>query len=343
MSSAVVFNTVSIERNRRRDTTRPLISVVVPVYNEEACLVPLHRRLTDVLSKLDDSYEILFINDGSYDHSLEILRQLQLVDPHVGYHSFTRNFGHESASTCGLLEARGQTVVIIDADLQDPPELIDELLDRWREGYDLIYARRRSRQGETWLTRATSHAFYRLLDRLTRIDMPVDTGDFRLMDRAVVDAFARLPERNRFVRGMIAWTGFRKTAVHYDRDARLAGETKYNFAKRLGLALDAICGFSTVPLRWITYAGGIASGLAGALFCVALGVAIYAGLGSAGGTFLAAALTLLAGVQLLTIGLVGEYVGRILIEVQGRPLYLLAESGTPLYRTPATTADRAAG
>lgn len=342
MSTIVLRKSVSLEQ-RRRDTTRPLISVVVPVYNEEACLAALHRRLSDVLSTLDDSYEILFINDGSRDRSLEIIRQLQLVDPHVGYHSFTRNFGHESASTCGLLEARGQTVVIIDADLQDPPELIAELLDRWREGFDLIYARRRSRQGETWLTRATSHAFYRLLDRVTRVDMPVDTGDFRLMDRAVVDAFAQLPERNRFVRGMIAWTGFRKTAVYYDRDARLAGETKYNFTKRLGLALDAICGFSTVPLRWITYAGGLTSGLAVALFGLALSVAMFSGLGTAAWTFLAAALTLLAGVQLLTIGLVGEYVGRILIEVQGRPLYLLAESGTPLNSTASVQGDRVAG
>ncbi|MBX3413999.1 MAG: glycosyltransferase family 2 protein [Pirellulales bacterium] len=342
MSSAVVLSKVPLER-RRRDVSRPLVSVVVPVFNEEACLPALHRRLTEVLSTLDDSYEILFVNDGSRDRSLEIMRQLQLIDPHVGYHSFTRNFGHESASTCGLLEAQGQTVVIIDADLQDPPELIAQLLERWREGYDLVYAQRRSRQGETWLTRSTSHAFYRLLNRVTRVDMPVDTGDFRLMDRTVVEAFRRLPERNRFVRGMIAWTGFRKSAVYYDRDARLAGETKYNFTKRLGLALDAICGFSTLPLRWITYAGGITAGVAGALFAMALLVGLFSSVGAAGWIVLAAALTLLAGVQLLTVGLVGEYVGRILIEVQARPLYLLGESHAPAIRVAGPVLDRIAG
>lgn len=342
MSSSVVFSTVSIER-RQRDTARPLVSVVVPVFNEEDCLAALHRRLTDVLSKLGDDYEILFVDDGSHDRSLEILRQLQRVDPRVGYHSFSRNFGHESASTCGLLEAQGQTVVIIDADLQDPPELIAELLERWHEGYDLIYAQRSSRQGETWLTRFTSHAFYRLLDRLTRVEMPVDTGDYRLMDRAVVEAFRRLPERNRFVRGMIAWTGFRKTAVFYDRDARLAGETKYNFRKRLRLALDAICGFSTVPLRWITYAGALTSAAAAFAFCGALVATVVWGLASVGWAMLAAALTLLAGVQLLALGLLGEYVGRILVEVQARPLYLVGEAAEPLARLSATQADRAAG
>lgn len=341
MSSDDVPSTVSIAQ-RRRDPARPLISVVVPVYNEEACLGALHRRLTDVLSKLGDDYEILFINDGSHDRSLEIIRQLQRLDPHVGYQSFTRNFGHESASTCGLLEASGQTVIIIDADLQDPPELIAELLDRWYQGYDLIYAQRSSRQGESWLTRLTSHAFYRLLDRVTRVEMPVDTGDYRLMDRAVVDAFAQLPERNRFVRGMIAWTGFRKTAVFYHRDARLAGETKYNFGKRLGLALDAICGFSTVPLRWITYAGALTSAAAAATFGGAFAGAVVWGLAGVGWAMLAAALTLLAGVQLLTVGLVGEYVGRILIEVQGRPLYLVGESSAPPARTATIGTERAA-
>lgn len=323
-------------RQRQRDASRPLISIVVPVYNEEGCLSALHARLTPMLRSLTDDYEIILVNDGSQDRSLEILRQLQDDDPHVGYVSFARNFGHEAATTCGLLQARGQTVVIIDADLQDPPEVIPEMLAQWEAGYDLVYAQRRARYGESAFTRLTSHLFYRVLQRVSKVDVPVDTGDFRLMDRAVVDAFAQLPERNRFVRGMIAWTGFSKTNVRYERDARHAGETKYYFAKRLSLAFDAICGMSTVPLRWITYAGALISLAAAGGVALGMLAWLVSGVAAWGWLALASCVVSLTGGQLLTLGLVGEYVGRIYTEVQARPLYVVVEDA------PAAGANAAA-
>lgn len=313
---------------RKRDETRPLVSVVVPVYNEEECLNALHQRLTAVLECLREDYEILFINDGSKDSSLYLLRGLRDKDPRVGYYSFSRNFGHESATTCGLLKARGQTVILIDADLQDPPELIPEMVERWREGYDIVYAQRRTRAGESWFTRATSHLFYRTYRWLARVEIPVDTGDFRLMDRKVVDAFASLPERSRFVRGMISWTGFRQTAILFDRDPRLAGQTKYNFLKRLRLAADAFCGMSVLPLRGITYLGllmGVASLLTGIGSAFATVLFGWAG----GSWYVAAAAFFFSGVQLLSVGLVGEYVGRIYLEVQQRPVFIVAEADEP--------------
>ncbi|MDH7568456.1 MAG: glycosyltransferase, partial [Armatimonadota bacterium] len=221
------------------DTTE--LSVVIPVYNEEGCLRELHRRLTAVLKAVASSYEIVFVNDGSRDGSLEVLRELYQQDPdHVRVVSLSRNFGHEMASTAGLRYARGRAVVLMDADLQDPPEVIPDLMARWREGYDLVYAQRASRARETWLKRATSFLFYRIMRRLANLDLPRDTGDFRLMDRKVVDAFNRCPERNRFVRGLICWTGFRQTGVRFHRDPRFAGKTKYNYGKLIRLAVDSI-------------------------------------------------------------------------------------------------------
>ncbi len=314
---------------RRRDPSRPLISVVAPVYNEEACLPALVERLNRVLSAVTSDFEIILVDDGSRDRSAEIMRQCAAREPRVGYHRFSRNFGHEAATSCGLLAARGQTVVLIDADLQDPPELIPALLAQWRAGFDVVYGQRSARDGESALTRATSHLFYRLLKRVSRVDVPLDTGDFRLMDRAVVDAFAKLPERCRFVRGMLSWVGFRQTAVLYDRDARLAGETKYGFAKRLALAFDALCALSDAPLRWISLLGMVALLLSGGIL---LGVFLDAALT---GDFsimglASAAIAMLAGVQLLSLGLVAEYIGRIYREVQGRPLFVVAEEHRPL-------------
>jgi glycosyltransferase involved in cell wall biosynthesis len=308
----------------RRTPTAPLVSVVVPVFNEQDCLPTLHQRLTAVLTASGGDYEIVFVNDGSRDRSRDILRGLADRDPRVGYVSFSRNFGHEAATTCGLERARGRAVVLIDADLQDPPEVILELVAQWRDGYDVVYCQRRSRAGETWFTRATSHAFYRVLRRLSPTAVPVDVGDFRLMDRAVVDAFLRMPERKRFVRGMIAWTGFRQTAVLYDRDARLAGETKYHFVNRLGLAIDALAATSVRPLRWITAVGALLLA-GGVLAMTALSVASILGWASSGNAWLAGAMTLLAGVQTLSLGMVGEYVGRTHLEAQGRPLFVVAE------------------
>ncbi len=310
--------------SRRRDPSRPLMTVVVPVYNEEECLDALHGRLTEVLSAVGDDYEILLVNDGSRDRSLSIIHRLAHQDPHVGFVSFSRNFGHEAATTAGIEHARGQTVVLIDADLQDPPELIDEMLALWREGYDHIHAQRRARLGETALTRLTAHLFYRAFRRLAGFEVPVDTGDYRLMDRRVVEAFCRLPERNRFVRGLVTWTGFRQTTVLYDRQPRHAGRTKYNFFKRLNLAIDAISSMSIAPLRWIGYLG---AAVASVSFAVGLLLGLLAALGAPvdGALLLGLALFFLGGVQLLTTGALGEYVGRTYREVQAKPLYLVGE------------------
>ena len=308
---------------RTRDASRPLVTVIVPVYNEEACLEALYARLSDVLSATDDSYEILLVDDGSRDRSLEIIRHLAARDPHLSYVTFTRNFGHEAATTCGMNHARGQTVVIIDADLQDPPELIHDMLRQWREGYDMIHAQRRSREGETWVTKATSFLFYRVFKRLAGFEIPVDTGDYRLMDHSVVEAFCQLPERNRFVRGLVSWTGFRQSVVKYDRDPRLAGQTKYNLIKRLNLAIDAISSMSTAPLRWISHLGAATTAVCFAAVLVAL-VARFAFGAEVGATvFSTLALFFLGGVQMLCVGALGEYVGRIYTEVQAKPLYLI--------------------
>ncbi len=315
-------------RRRLRDATRPLISVVVPVFNEEACLPSLVERLTRVLGAVTVDYEILLVNDGSSDRSLEIMRHCAANEPRVGFQSFSRNFGHEAATTAGLLAARGQTVVLIDADLQDPPELIPALLAQWHGGFDVVYAQRSARDGETAFTRATSHLFYRFLNRVSRVSVPLDTGDFRLLDRAVVDAFAQLPERCRFVRGMLSWVGFRQTAVRYDRDARLAGETKYDFVKRLALAFDALCALSDAPLRWIGLLGAMALLLSGGILLGVFADLLLSGSLSTAG-LVAAALAMVSGVQLASLGLVAEYVGRIYRESQGRPVFVIAEERRP--------------
>lgn len=306
-----------------------LLSVVIPVYNEESCLETMHKRLTKALIRIGGDYEILYIDDGSRDRSLDILRRLSLEDGHVGFYSFSRNFGHESALSCGLAHARGQAIVLIDADLQDPPELIPDMLALWRKGYDIVYAQRRRRAGERFITRATSHLFYRLFRKLSGVDIPIDTGDFRLMDRAVVDSFSQFKERNRFVRGMVSWTGFKKIAIQYDRDSRLAGETKYNFRKRFNLAWDAICGVSTTPLRIVSLIGVV---LMGVSFCFGLWIVeqkLFQGLALPGYALLTSGTFLLFGAQFLFLGVIGEYVGRIYHEVQGRPLYLLHEVRKP--------------
>ncbi len=314
---------------RRRDASRPLISVVAPVFNEEACLPELVERLHRALGGLTDEYEIILVDDGSRDRSAEIMRRLAERDARVGYHRFSRNFGHEAATTCGLLAARGQTVVLIDADCQDPPELIPAMFAQWRAGFDVVYAQRSARDGETAFTRFTSHLFYRLLKRVSDVDVPIDTGDFRLLDRAVVDAFNKLPERCRFVRGMLSWVGFRQTGVLYDRDARLGGETKYGFTKRLALAFDALCALSDAPLRWISLCGMAALLLSGGITLgVFLDAAFAGGVSTLG--LVAAGIAMLAGVQLVSLGVVGEYIARIYRESQGRPLFVVAEERRPL-------------
>jgi dolichol-phosphate mannosyltransferase len=304
----------------------PLLSVVVPCFNEQEVLRETHRRLSAVLKGLRTAYEVVYVDDGSRDETPAILRELQAADCHVRVVRFSRNFGHQIAVTAGMDHAAGDAVVLIDADLQDPPELIADLLARWREGFDVAYGRRTERDGETAFKRATASAFYRVLRSLTAVDIPPDTGDFRLMDRQVVDALRRMPEQDRFVRGMVSWVGFRQTGVPYRREARFAGESKYPLRKMLRLAGDAIVSFSALPPRLASFAGlaTLAAGLVTLLGLIA-GVVFGFAAVTVGALALIAVL-IVGGVQLLCIGLLGEYVSRAYRQVQGRPLYVVGET-----------------
>jgi dolichol-phosphate mannosyltransferase len=298
------------------------LSVVVPVFNEAAGLDALHQRLTSTLRPTGVPYEIVLVDDGSRDGSWERMADLAERDPHLVLVRLSRNFGHQIAITAGLDHASGEAVVVMDADLQDPPEVVPRMLERWRAGYDVIYGRREKRLGEGLFKRATAAVFYRLVRRLTAVDIPADTGDFRLMSRRAVEALRSLQERNRFVRGMVAWVGFRQTAVDYVREARHAGETKYPLGKMVRFAADAIFSFSHVPLRLATGLGLTAS-------TVAFGYAVYAILARVlgwptvqGWASLMVAIIFLGGVQLVSLGIIGEYIGRVYDEVKARPLYL---------------------
>jgi len=303
----------------------PVLSVVVPVFNEEGNLPELHRRLAAVLPAVVDSWEIVFVDDGSRDRSWELIRGLAAADPHVRGVRFSRNFGHQMAFAAGLDHARGDAVVIMDADLQDPPELIPELVARWREGHEVVYAVRTRREGETLFKKLTASVFYRLLRRITQVEIPVDTGDFRLMGRRALEAFRRLPERHRFTRGLVAWVGFSQVGVPYARAARKAGETNYPLRKMLRFAVDAITSFSHVPLQLATWLGFLTSLFAFAYIVVVV-VLKFVGISWPGYTSLMAAILFLGGVQLVMIGLLGEYLGRVYDEVKGRPLYLVQDT-----------------
>ena len=303
----------------------PELSIVVPLLNEEGNLPELYRRLDATLPGLVASHEIVLVDDGSTDTTWSMIRDLAARDPRVKGVRFSRNFGHQMAFTAGLDHAGGDAVVIMDADLQDPPELIPELVARWREGYDVVYAVRAKREGETAFKLLTAAAFYRVLERVARIRIPVDTGDFRLMSRMAVDAFRRMPERHRFTRGMVSWIGFPQIGVSYVRAARHAGETKYPLRKMLRLASDAITSFSYVPLQLASWLGSAVTGLS-VLTLAGLAAARLAGAHPGGWSFGATALALLGGIQLLMVGALGEYVGRIHDQVKGRPLYLVRET-----------------
>ncbi len=306
--------------------SQPLISVVVPCFNEEQVIGETHRRLGAALASLPDvDYEIVYVDDGSRDRTASLLRSLQIGDSRVRVVLLSRNFGHQLAVSAGIEHARGDAVVLIDADLQDPPELIADMLVRWREGYQVAYGVRTDREGETAFKRHSARWFYRVLNRLAEVDIPQDTGDFRLMDRSVVDALARMPERDRFLRGMISWVGFRQVAVPYRRAARFAGESKYPLWKMIRFATDGILSFSRSPLRIATWIGLSASGLALLGIFYALAVRLFTDSWVPGWTFLTIAVSFLGGVQLLSLGIIGEYVGRIYGESKQRPLYLVAE------------------
>lgn len=305
----------------------PQISVVVPCHNEEDNVGPLLNRLVPVLEELQRGFEVILVDDGSRDRTLERLRSAHASDERVKYLALSRNFGHEAASTAGLRHALGDVVVLMDADLQDPPELIPTLIERWQDGYDLVFATRPHREGEGWFKKASSALFYRIMRRVVKFDFPTDTGDFRLMARPVVEAFLQMPERNRFVRGMVAWTGFRAASVEYRREARHSGTTKYDFGKLLVLALDALTGFSAVPLRVVSLLGLAVTLLSavGTLWIVVN--RLFLGIDIPGYAFLVTGVLFLGGVQILMLGAIGEYVGRIYVETQRRPLYLVRERG----------------
>jgi glycosyltransferase involved in cell wall biosynthesis len=306
---------------------KPRYSVVVPCFNEEGVLHELYRRVKQVMDQTGESWELVLVNDGSHDRTPEIMRELRAADPRIKVVDFARNFGHQIAFTAGVDFAQGDAVVVIDADLQDPPELILEMIERWQAGYEVVYAVRTERKGETWFKEFTAKLFYRIIYRITDVDIPLDTGDFRLMDRKVVEAMKQMKEQHRFIRGMTSWVGFRQTGVAYVRQERFAGETHYPFRKMFKFALDAITGFSYLPLQLATYLGFTIAGLS----AVAALIVVYARLFVGTTPFYGQATTLvsvlfLGGVQLITLGIIGEYLGRIYDEVKGRPLYLVRET-----------------
>lgn len=302
-----------------------MISIVAPVYNEEQVLPELRRRVAGVMDALGEPWELVLVNDGSRDRSAAVIAELHQQDPRVKGISFSRNFGFQIAVTAGLDFASGDAVILTDADLQDPPELYPDMIAKWREGFDVVYGVRVSRVGETRFKLWTAKLFYRLIRRITKIDIPLDTGDFRLMDRRVVKAIRSMPERNRFLRGMVPWVGFRQTGVPYERASRYAGESKFSSVRQmLPFALDAITSFSYLPLQLATYLGFFMAGLAALAIVAVVLVRLFGPsaplLGQA--TTLVAVL-FLGGVQLICLGIIGEYLGRIYDEVKGRPLYLI--------------------
>jgi glycosyltransferase involved in cell wall biosynthesis len=308
--------------------SRPTLSLVIPIFNEELIIPELDRRLRAFLGELPEvgpSWEVVFVNDGSKDRSLPMLKELAAGEPRYKVISFSRNFGHQAAITAGVDRADGEAVVVMDADLQDPPEVVRSMIAKWREGHDVVYAVREKRLGETWFKRATAAAFYRVLRAmLGGISIPVDAGDFRLMSRPVVLTLRALREQHRFVRGMVAWVGFKQVAVKYERPARFAGETKYPLKKMLRFALDGITSFSTVPLRFATWLGALAGAVASATAVWALIQGIV-GHVVPGWTTIMIAVSFGTCAQLLMIGILGEYIGRIYEEVKRRPLYVIGE------------------
>lgn len=301
----------------------PTLSIIVPVFNEEDCLQATYGCLIETLDRLELTYEILFINDGSTDRSEDIIAEFARKDARVRGFSFSRNFGHEAATTCGFAQCKGQAAILIDADLQDPPELIPEMVKKWQAGYEIVAGRRSRREGEPALKKVTSYLFYRMMNYFSEVQMPHDVGDFRLADRKVIDQLNMLPERNRFVRGLFPWIGFRHCYIDYERKPRIGGRSKYNYLKLAILSLDALSSFSLAPLR-IAFLIGLVVTLfsmasVGTIFFQKL---IY-GIDIPGYAFLASGIFFFGGIQVLFLGIVGEYVGKIYKEVQGRPLYIV--------------------
>ena len=305
--------------------SRQLLSIVVPVFNEAEVIGTTYQRLSDMGRGLDNlDYELIVVDDGSSDGSYQKLAELARGDPRLKVLKFSRNFGHQTAITAGLDASKGDAVVVIDADLQDPPEVIPQMVARWREGFDVVYGVRERRRGETVMKLATAAAFYRLMSRMTNIQIPVDVGDFRLMSRRAADRLKKLREKDRFVRGLVSWIGFKQTGVTYHREARFAGETKYPFRKMLKFAFDGLTSFSTIPLRLASWLGYLASALA-FLYLLSVFVQKLLGYTVQGWATIMVATLFLGGVQLICLGILGEYIGRIFTEIKARPLYIVEE------------------
>jgi polyisoprenyl-phosphate glycosyltransferase len=322
---------------------RQSLSVVVPVYNEEAVLPEFHRRLAAVLDGLaaDLAAEIVYVNDGSSDASLRCLVELHESDVRVAIVDLSRNFGKEIATSAGLDHARGDAVIIIDADLQDPPELIPDMVRAWRAGSDIVRMRRASRAGESWLKRATARAFYRTIGRISEIEIPADVGDFRLLSRRAVAALARFPERSRFMKGLYAWIGFPSVEIAYHRDGRYAGESKWNYWRLWNLALEGITSFSVGPLKVASYVGFVTALVAFGYGVFVIGKTLLYGDPVRGYPTLIVVVLFLGGLQLMALGIIGEYLARVFIDVKARPLYLVQRSlpsAQPL-PAPAATVD----
>ncbi len=300
-------------------------SIVVPVFNEELVVKESYKRLKQVMDTTNESYELIFVNDGSRDKTPEIVAQICEEDKNVRLINFSRNFGHQTAITAGMDNSSGQAVVVIDADLQDPPEVILEMIEKWKEGYDVVYGQRLKRKGETFFKKATAKMFYRLLSSMTSVDIPVDTGDFRLIDRKVCDVMSSLTEQNRYVRGLVSWVGFRQTAVTYVRDERFAGETKYPLKKMLKFAMDGITTFSYKPLKLSTYVGFLVAAASFIYLLVVICLRLFTDTTVAGWASTLAVSLIFNGVILMMLGIIGEYIGRIYDEAKGRPLYIIRE------------------
>lgn len=303
---------------------KDLISVVVPMYYEEEVANECYRRLKAVMDSSGLNYEFIFVNDGSQDRTLDILKEIGKNDKKVKIIDFARNFGHQTAVTAGVFNSKGDAVVIIDADLQDPPELIIEMIAKWKQGFNVVYAKRKKRNGETWFKLATAKCFYKFLSCMSDVTIPRDTGDFRLMDKKVVEVFKSMPEKNRFVRGMVSWLGFNQTYIEYERDERFAGVTKYPLKKMLKLACDGIISFSCKPLKFVIKLGSVTTILAFLMLFYTLIKSIL-GYPVASWTLIMIGMTFFSGVQLLSLGILGEYVGRIYDESKNRPLFIVRD------------------
>ena len=311
-----------------------LLSIIVPFYNEQEVLEEFHSRLTKVLDSLPITSEIVYVDDGSKDNSLDVVSSFTSINSSISVIGLSRNFGKESAMSAGLEHCRGQAVILLDADLQDPPELIPQMIAKWREGYDVVNMQRRQRDGETWFKKFSAASFYKVMNAAAKIDVPENVGDFRLLSREVVDHINQLPERNRYMKGIFSWPGFRQATIQFNRDARFCGETKWNYLKLIGLAMDGITSFSIRPLRIATAVGGWVALSAFIYGMVIVFKTMMFGEPITGYPSMMVVQLALGGIQLLSIGLMGEYIGRIFIETKNRPLYLIQSVvDTPALKT----------